>query len=302
MRIAILGPGGVGGLVAGALANAGTRVVVVASEETARRIASEGIAVRSVRLGDFHASPDALARLSEPVDALIVATKATGLEGALRRIGVEPPLVLPLLNGLEHLQLLRTRFEPDSVLAGVIRVESDRPEPGVIVQTSPFLRIDLAARPPVRAAAERLAATLEAAGVPTLVRDSEPEVMWSKLVRLNALACATSAYDMPLGAILSTPELRAELVSAIEETAAVAVAEGAAIDPSDPLGELTAAHPSLRSSMQRDIAAGRAPELDAIPGAVLRAGARNGLDCPTVERLVAAVATRAGLPMPRLVA
>ncbi|MHB1468221.1 MAG: ketopantoate reductase family protein, partial [Solirubrobacteraceae bacterium] len=252
--------------------------------------------------GDFHASPDALARLSEPVDALIVATKATGLEGALRRIGVEPPLVLPLLNGLEHLQLLRTRFEPDSVLAGVIRVESDRPEPGVIVQTSPFLRIDLAARPPVRAAAERLAATLEAAGVPTLVRDSEPEVMWSKLVRLNALACATSAYDMPLGAILSTPELRAELVSAIEETAAVAVAEGAAIDPSDPLGELTAAHPSLRSSMQRDIAAGRAPELDAIPGAVLRAGARNGLDCPTVERLVAAIATRARLPMPRVVA
>ncbi len=52
------------------------------------------------------------------------------------------------------------------------------------------------------------------------------------------------------------------------------------------------------SSMQRDIAAGRAPELDAIPGAVLRAAARHGLQCPTIERLVAIIAERAGVPEP----
>jgi 2-dehydropantoate 2-reductase len=50
--------------------------------------------------------------------------------------------------------------------------------------------------------------------------------------------------------------------------------------------------------MQRDIAAGRVPELDAIPGAVLRAAARHGIECPTISRLVQAIAARAGLPLP----
>jgi 2-dehydropantoate 2-reductase len=50
--------------------------------------------------------------------------------------------------------------------------------------------------------------------------------------------------------------------------------------------------------MQRDIAAGREPELDAIPGSVLRAAARHGVPCPTIERLVAMIAERAGVPAP----
>ena len=145
---------------------------------------------------------------------------------------------------------------------------------------------------------ERLAATLQDAGVPARVGESEAQVMWGKLVRLNALACTTSAYDKLLGEILSTPQLRADLVGAIEEGCAVAAAEGARIDATDPLGELSAAHPTLGSSMQRDIAAGRTPELDAIPGAVLRAAARHGLECPTIERLVASIAKRAGVPAP----
>ena len=105
--------------------------------------------------------------------------------------------------------------------------------------------------------------------------------MWSKLVRLNALACTTSAFDKQLGEIRSTPELRAALVGAIEEGCAVGQAEGATdVDPAKALGELEQAHATLGSSMQRDIAAGREPELDAIPGSVLRAAARHGIAVP----------------------
>jgi len=50
--------------------------------------------------------------------------------------------------------------------------------------------------------------------------------------------------------------------------------------------------------MQRDIAAGRTPELDAIPGSVLRAASRHGIDCPTIERLVEMIVVRAGAPAP----
>src|SRR6202011_1818435 len=103
-------------------------------------------------------------------------------------------------------------------VAGSIRVESDRPEPGRIVHTSRFLVIELAsAETAFVPALERLARTLDAAGIPARVRDSEAQVMWSKLVRLNALACTTSAYDKLLGEIRTTPELRADLVGAIEE-------------------------------------------------------------------------------------
>ena len=148
MRVAVLGPGGVGGLVAGVLAQAGADVVLVAQESTAQAIDARGLVVRSVMFGDIHARVRACARLREQVDVLVVATKAAGLASALERIEVEPGLVLPLLNGLDHLTVLRERFGPDTVLAGTIRVESDRPEPGVIVHTSQFLLIDMATHSP----------------------------------------------------------------------------------------------------------------------------------------------------------
>ena len=258
-------------------------------------------------MGDFLARPEARSSAVETPDVLIVATKAVGLEEALERVeGIgEPDLVLPLLNGLDHLAVLRRRFSTQSVLAGAIRVESDRSEPGVIVHSSPFLLIDMAARDPSRGASlQALGDELERADFPVrlgypITDRSEAEVMWSKLVRLNALACTTSAHDKLLGEIRDTPRLRAELVGAIEEACAVAQAEGASeIVPERAVQELERAHATLGSSMQRDIAAGREPELDAIPGAVLRAASRHGLECPTIEALVREIRARIGAGSP----
>ncbi|HXW58486.1 MAG TPA: 2-dehydropantoate 2-reductase [Solirubrobacteraceae bacterium] len=304
MKFAILGPGGVGGLLAGVLEQAGTPVIVVAREQSARVIADDGLRVSSVMFGEMVQRPRAVACLQEPVDVLIVATKAAGLADALQRIDAEPGLVLPLLNGLDHLAVLRERFAPSSVLAGSIRVEADRPEPGVIDHTSRFLLVEMAPAAGLEQEVDEQAMTgivdtLQDAGVPARVGESEASVMWSKLVRLNALACVTSAYDRLLGEIRDTPALRADLQGAIREGCAVGQAEGASdVDPERAIAELDMAHATLGSSMQRDIAAGREPELDAIPGAVLRAAARHGLRCPTIERLVALIAKRAGVPEP----
>jgi len=299
--LSVLGPGGVGGFLAAALHRAGNRVTVLAREDTAAAINRDGISVRSVRLGEFVARVPALTELIEGVDVLIVATKATGLERSLERVRSDPGLVVPLLNGLDHMELLRARFGTDRVAAGTIRIESDRPRPGEIVQTSPFLRVDLAAEHPrSRARLVELAETLETARVPAQLEPSEPQILWSKLVRLNALACTTSAADRPIGFIRSDPDWRAALVGCIEEAAAVANADGADIDPAARLAELDDAHPELGSSMQRDIAAGREPELDAIAGSVLRAAHRHGLRCPTIERLAAEIAVRAGIEAPRV--
>ncbi len=314
MKLAVLGPGGVGGLLAGVLERTGTDVVIVARPSTAEIIARDGLRVRSVTFGDFVSRPAVVEVLEEPVDGLIVATKAAGLDDALERIHGDPPVVLPLLNGLDHLAVLRRRFPPDSVLAGTIRVEADRPEPGVIVHTSPFLLVEMACPVPVAAdgspcrdGMQGVAEALSDASVPVRVGwplspRSEAEVMWSKLVRLNGLACTTSAYDLLLGEIRARPELRSELVGAITESCAVGLAEGAHdVNPERAIAELDAAHATLGSSMQRDIAAGREPELDAIPGSVLRAAARHEVPCPTISRLVLMIAERAGVPAPAIV-
>jgi 2-dehydropantoate 2-reductase len=297
--VAILGPGGVGGFLAAALARSGAAVTVVAREPTAAAIARDGLRVNSVRLGEFAAHPAAVDRLGGPVDALLVATKATGVEDALERVaGLEPRIVLPLLNGLDHLELLRGRFGQRAV-AGSIRIESTRTGSGRIEQTSPFLRVEMAsADAATRALLPELAELLESAEVPVRVLDSEAEAMWGKLVRLNAIACATSAWDATVGEIRSNPEWRAALEACVREGAAVARAEGAVVDPAATIAELDEAHPELRTSMQRDIAAGREPELDAIPGSVLRAAARHGIACPETERLAGMVAARIGAPAP----
>jgi 2-dehydropantoate 2-reductase len=290
--IAVLGAGGVGGFVAAALARTRANVALVAREPAATALTLTGVSVRSRALGNFVAHPGVVSELSEPVDVLLVATKAAGLGAALDRIHAEPGLVVPLLNGVEHMSVLRQRLRPDRVVAGVIRVESDRPRAGEVVQTSPACRIDIAGTRPETMA---LAQALEQAGITVRTGDSEPDVLWSKLMRLCPLALTTSASDRPLGFVRSDPRWRSALDNAVAETARVAGAEGAVLDPAATIAELESAHANLGSSMQRDIAAGREPELDAIAGSVLRAGARHAIRCPTIQWLAGRVAQRAAV-------
>jgi 2-dehydropantoate 2-reductase len=115
MNFAVLGPGGVGAFLAAALSRAGQEVTVVARERTAQELLRNGIEVESVWLGPFSAEPRVVPALTEDVDVLFVATKATTLPEALERIHAQPRLVVPLLNGLEHISLLRERFGAERV-------------------------------------------------------------------------------------------------------------------------------------------------------------------------------------------
>jgi 2-dehydropantoate 2-reductase len=299
-HLTVLGPGGVGGFLAAALALDGHAVEVVARPSSAATIGREGIRLRSALLGEQTVPVAARERSDRSGGILFVAVKATSLEAALERVAGLPALVIPLLNGVEHLARLRARFGQERVAAASIRIESDRPAPGVVVQSSPAARIDLAAEDP--SLAERLPPVvelLERAGLQARIDDEgEAHCLWSKLVRLNALASTTAAADLPLGEIRRDPRWRERLFACVAETAAVARAQGARLEAAETIAELEAAPATLGSSMQRDLAAGREPELDAIQGAVLRAARRHGLGAPTVATLAAEIARRAGIPPP----
>src|SRR4051794_7769493 len=144
---AVLGPGGVGGLLAALLARSGAAVTCLAGGSTVQAIARSGIRVESARFGDFIAPVAAAERLSEPVDVCLVTVKATQLAGALDRLPpdvVGSAVIVPLLNGVEHVELLRQHFPDATVVPATIRVESSRTAPAVIRHDSPFVSVELA--------------------------------------------------------------------------------------------------------------------------------------------------------------
>ncbi|MFJ9564906.1 ketopantoate reductase family protein [Streptomyces fuscichromogenes] len=287
LTVAVLGPGGVGGLLAALLSRAGHRVHCLAGEETAHTLRTAGIRVHSALFGDFTAPVEAGTALREPVDACLVTVKATTLDAALTRI---PPaalgdaLLVPFLNGVEHPALLRSRYSPDQVAPSVIRVESTRTAPGVVRHTSPFAEIDLTGAKVPGPRLEALAAALTAAGPATRVLDDETTVLWAKMAFLAPLALLTTRYALPLGE--ARTRHREELASLVAETAAVSRACGAPVDPARALARYDAFPPATKSSMQRDAEAGRPLELDAIGGALLRAADRHGVPVPVTARIV----------------
>ncbi|MFE4053395.1 ketopantoate reductase family protein [Streptomyces sp. YIM B13518] len=281
-NIAVLGPGGVGGLPAGLLSRAGHRVVCVAGQDTVRTLRRDGLRVRSRQFGDFTAHVEADTEPREPVDLCLVTVKHTALDAALERVpdrALGDALVLPLLNGVEHLSVLRRRHSGRDVVAGTIRVASTRTAPGVVEHGSPFTEITLGGdgeRP------APLASTLTEAGVRTTASDDETAVLWSKPAFLAPFALLTTRYGLTVGGIRT--ERREELTALVEETAAVSGACGAPADPARTLEMYDASPADNKSSMQHDAEAGRPLELDAIGGAVLRAAERHGVPVPVTAR------------------
>jgi 2-dehydropantoate 2-reductase len=285
--VAVLGPGGVGGLLAALLARAGHRVICLAGQETARTLRTDGIRVRSGQFGDFTARVEADTELREPVAACLVAVKHTSLAAALARVpagALGDGLLVPLLNGVEHPAVLRARYGTDRVAPAVIRVESTRVAPGVVEHGSPFAEIDLAGDPVPRARLDALAATLAAAGPATRVLDDEAAALWAKMSFLAPFALLTTRHGLPLGDIRTRH--RDELTALVKETAAISGACGGPADPAGALARYDAFAPGMKSSMQRYAVAGRALELDAIGGALLRAAERHGVPAPATARVV----------------
>jgi 2-dehydropantoate 2-reductase len=151
------------------------------------------------------------------------------------------------------------------------------------------VRVELA--PPVDLASA-FVHLLREAEVPATTKRTEAEVLWSKLVRLAPLALSTAASGLPIGAVLDHPRWRALLQGAVDETAAVARADGFDADAGTTLGELDALDPGQTSSLARDVEARAPTELDAIGGAVLRAGDRHAIATPAVAGLVRLVGER----------
>ncbi|MGZ5739279.1 MAG: ketopantoate reductase family protein, partial [Burkholderiales bacterium] len=205
MRHAILGVGGVGGLIGACLAKLGDSVTVIVRPEALAQY-PEQLHLESA-FGNFSVPVGRSAEVP-PCDVLWITVKATQLDAALASI-TKPQAVraiVPLLNGIDHLAMLRAKYGAERVIAATIAVESERGAPGHIVHRTPFARLNVSSAG--RALLGKTLEEFQKMGFECRFIDDEPTLMWSKLVFLAAFALTTTASGKTTGEILEDPKWR----------------------------------------------------------------------------------------------
>ena len=284
MRHAILGAGGVGGVIGVALAKSGESVTLVLRLETLKNYPSE-LSLESP-LGSFSVPVDRASSVAARYDVLWITVKHTQIEAALRSITVDAEqigAVVPLLNGIDHVPVLRARFGHDRVVPGSIAVEAERVAPGKIIHRGMAVRVTLSA-----IGESRLASTAEEFrkfGFACQFVPDEMKILWTKLSVLAPFALTTTAAGLNIGEVNRDPVWRKRLEAVVREVAAVGTASGTPLDAEVILPFFDKTPQTGRSSMQKDVAAGKPPELDAIAGPILRRAEQYGIDVPVTREL-----------------
>ncbi len=289
MRHAILGAGAIGGLIGTVLSSLGEDIMVVVRPAKLPSYPPNLSLERPS--GPLTAPAKAVAELTETVDVLWITTKTYQLETALHTVKSSPGCVVPLLNGIDHIAVLRARFGDNRVIPATIAVEAESVAPGRFVERSAVVRFNLAASG--KSLLGAIVAELGNLGFTCQFIQNEQTLLWGKLCFLGPFAMVTSASAMNVGEVLADPVWKQKLNSATAEACAVANASGAEIDLAKIQAAFANSPPGMRSSMQKDLAAGRQLELDAIGGPIVRRGERHGIDVSTTVALMAAIRRKA---------
>jgi 2-dehydropantoate 2-reductase len=290
MRHAVLGPGGIGGLVGAVLGAAGEAVTMIVRPGTASAYPKE-LSLESP-FGNVRAAISVAERAEGAADVLWITVKTPQLEEALKSVAEDFQVgtVAPLLNGTYHVARLRQRFGHDEVVPATIAVESERVAPGKIVQRSPFVRFVIS-----KAAVGRLDGPLEIFrkfGFEVSIVDDEATLLWRKLVFLAPVALSTSAAMGSVGGVRSDPGKAKLLEASVREACAVATAEGVQVNADTVIAAIQGLPPGMRSSMEKDVAARKATEVGAIAGPIIDGGSKYGIEVPATRELVNAVRAR----------
>ncbi len=281
MRVLVVGAGATGGYFGARLAASGRDVTFLVRPARAARLAEAGLSVRSP-LGDFRIeAPTTVtaAAIPGPFDLVLLSCKAYDLAGALDDVApaVGPDtMVLPILNGMAHLDALDARFGRERVLGGSCAIAATLSPEGAIVQMTELHALTFGERDGTRSErVARVAAVMEGAGFTARLSETILLEMWEKWVFLATLAAGTCLMRAPIGDIVAAPGGREAMLGLLEECLSIAKAAGEAprekfVETSR--GTLTATGSGFTASMLRDIEKGARIEADHIVGDLLDRG------------------------------
>lgn len=292
--VAVLGPGAVGGALAARLSLAGIRTICVAPPETIGLIALAGIVVET-RDDTLTARVEVRERLEDEVGLVLVTVTAPSLEEAIERVdpaAVAEGVVLPLVNGIEHMQALRARFDGRVAAGTISHFQAYRVGRVQIVQSTSSPVITIASDSLAVRELERVAELLREARLDVRVGQSEKRVLWSKAVRIAAIAAATTATGRTVAELRSDPLWRERLLQALTEACEIAKADGVLLQVPAQWEIVEEIADETTVAAARDVVGRRRAELDAIVGSVLRAAERLGVPCPTLTELAATAGLR----------
>jgi 2-dehydropantoate 2-reductase len=298
MRIAMLGSGGLGGYYGGLLARAGHEVTFLARGAHLAALRAKGLQVNSVH-GDFHVAPvRATADPAEagPADLVLVCVKTPALDAAAKaaRALVGPDtVVMGLQNGIDAAERIGAAVGMDRILGAVTWIAANLEAPGVIRQVSTFRRIvlgELDGRDTPRL--QRTVAALRRMGITVEPTNTIHKLMWTKFVFIAGFSGVGTLTRLEVGDYRAVPETRAMMTSLMREVEALARTAG--VDPDgdvvdQALAVVDGAAPSLKTSMQRDVEAGRPSELESMIGVITRKGRELGVATPTADLVYAAL-------------
>jgi 2-dehydropantoate 2-reductase len=291
MRILIVGAGAVGGYFGGRLAQAGRDVTFLVRPARATQLSRDGLRIISPH-GDALLSPKLVSaeEIDTPYDLVFVSVKAYALEAAMNdfaaAVGPET-MILPVLNGMRHVDLLTKRFEEHAVIGGVCLVASEIDNEGRIVQLANFQRLVYGERNgETTPRLQMLDATLQGAGFDARLSTDIMQAMWEKWVQLASLGAITCLMRGTIGEIVAAPGGADLALKVLDESTAVATACGH--KPSEALlarhaAAMTARGSPLTSSMYRDLRKGAPVEVDHILGDFIERGVGHGVAMPLLQ-------------------
>jgi 2-dehydropantoate 2-reductase len=292
MRILVVGAGAVGGYFGGRLIQAGRDVTFLVLPKRAELIRAQGLRILSPTYGDFTARPKTItaAQIVSPYDIILLSVKSYDLAAAIDDFAPavgQQTVIIPVLNGMHHIDVLTQRFGEHAVLGGVCFVATEVDSQGRIIQLADFQSLtygELDGKKTSRIGAVHqvfYGAGFDAAISGDILRD-----MWQKWVWLASLGAVTCLLRGNIDEIVAVPGGADLSLSALRECTAIARACGYPLSEAflaEKSAQLTAPGSGLTSSMYRDLHKQARVEVDSILGDLIERGRKHSVFAPIVQ-------------------
>jgi 2-dehydropantoate 2-reductase len=292
MKILILGAGAIGGYVGGRLQQSGADVTFLVRPARRERLERDGLVIKSTK-GDIIQKVKTVLSGAEggPYDVVLLTCKAYDLESAIEAIApavAANTTVVPLLNGMRHIDVLAFRFGDAKVVGGLARVGVALSPEGAILHTSPFAAISFGERDgkPARPALVALDAAIKKSGIDGGVHQNIVRDLWDKWIMLCSLAAMCCLMRGTAGDIMEAEEGEALMLETVGECRQVAAAAGC--DPGEESmatvrGFLTQKGSRFAASMLHDLEKATMVEADHVVGDMIARARKAGIATPNLR-------------------
>ncbi|WP_422122043.1 ketopantoate reductase family protein [Planococcus sp. X10-3] len=291
MKILVVGAGAIGGYFGGRLLEKGEDVTFLVRDRRKKELESTGLNIESVN-GDCQLTPKLITKNSEPqeYDVVLLSTKSYQLAGAIEDVrpfvGKET-MVLPLLNGISHVDQLVEAFGEQSVIGGLCFVEATLDEKGTIKQASPMNQLVYGERSgEATDRIKRLENSFNGTKADFVLSNNIEQEMWHKYLFITTMSGITTLFEEPIGPIRQLESGQRTIAALLNELEEVMVKFGAPVEPgisTKLLDKLNSMGEGMKSSMQRDAEKFVPIEADHLQGYLLEKAHELGIAVPVLE-------------------